>query len=637
MSASAVPASTTISHAMACRIALASIILVAAVARFWHLGDAGFGTEYYAASVRSMLSDSHNVLFGAFDPSGVLAVDKPPLALWIQAVSASLLGYSPFALMLPQAVEGCLAVVLVWHLTRRVFGDIAGLLAALFLSLTPISIAVDRSNNTDSLLVLVLLLAVWALPRAGDPAAPWRLALAMALTGVGFNVKMLAAFGVLPGFAASYAFTARASWPRRMLHLTAAGMVLLVVSVSWIGIVALTPASNRPYIDSTANNSIFDLVINHNAAQRFVPRGWNALAAPGSQAATMLTRLAARSVPPGPARLLDPRLAHQALWLLPLALAGAVGMILSRRREAAFIWIGWTLAYWLVFSAAGGLFAPYYLVMLAPPMAVLAGVGVVTLARAWTGAGWRHGWLPAMLVLSLVWQADLLRPAAWDSVQAGVLMAAGVGVLLACGALIAGFGGGAPIGGSGAAQTWRQRSATAALALGVTALLIAPAAWSIGTIAHEGGRPVARLEPARDTIGRAVDRRAGEVRALLPFLRENRGDAAFLAATSSALLAAPLIIATGEPVMAFGGFLGTIPVLDGAALAQLVDNGDLRFAIIGDNRMRRARAPAETDAMAWIRAHGTRLNLATVAPELRDPRFELFDLRPGQTTPGARN
>lgn len=524
-------------HDLPRRVALPCLLLLAAGLRLWNLGDAGFGTEYYAAAVRSMLIDPHNLLYNAFDPAGMLTVDKPPLAFWAQVLSARLLGYGPFALMLPQAIEGCLAVFLLWWLVRRDFGATAAALAGPFLAVTPISVAVDRSNNTDSLLVLVLLLAAAALPRGGDKAAPWRLVLAMALVGVGFNVKMLAAFGVLPGFVAAYALTARVSWKRRVGHLAAGGAALAVVSAGWIGVVALTPPADRPYIDSSASNSIFDLVINHNAAQRFVPPAWRGAVTAGGEAMpgpAMGRRLAVRTTP-GPARLADPMLASQAIWLLPLALAGAAAMVASRRREAACIWIGWTAAYGLVFSFAGGLFSPYYLVMLGPPQAVLAGVGVVALASLWQGAPWQRWGLPAVLVLGLAWQAHILRPATWDSARGALLIAALTGILLALGALVRPFR--------------RERGATpvAALAIGVAALLIAPAAWAAGTIASGSGRPLARLESEPDRFGRAATGQASELRVLLPFLRDHQAGARFLVATSSARLAAPLIIATGSP------------------------------------------------------------------------------------------
>jgi 4-amino-4-deoxy-L-arabinose transferase-like glycosyltransferase len=708
-------------RAYGCRAALCCIVLLAAVTRLWSLGEAGFGTEYYAASVRSMLTNPNNVFFAAFDPAGILAIDKPPLALWVQAISAGLFGFSPFTLMLPQAIEGCLSVVLIWHLTRRDFGEAAGLLAALFLALTPISIAVDRSNNTDSLLILTLLLAAWALPRRGDRAATGRLALAMALVGVAFNVKMMAAFGVLPGFAAAYFFTARVSWPRRIAHLAASGVALVAVSGCWIGAVALTSPANRPYVDSTSNNSIFDLVINHNAVQRFIPRGQangggprtvppqappqaaprvasvttasvtaasgtaasvtaasvtaasgtaaSGAAASGTTAsgttaggtvasgtaasgtiagwtpadatavaartpdttaantgttsptaasprATLSTaaRLAARTAPAGPFRLFDPRLARQALWLLPLALAGVVGMILARRTEAACVWIGWAAAYWLVFSAAGGIFAPYYMVMLAPPMAVLAGAGVPTLSAAWRKAGrWRWS-LPAVLVLGVAWQADILRPPDFDN-EPGILLLSAM--VAAVAAIVA-------------ARPWLEgASAAVGLTIGIAGLLIAPAAWSLGTIEYEHGRPLARIQPEQVRGGSAIYRQRDDVLALLPFLSANRRDTAFLAATSSAMLAAPLIIETGEPVVAFGGFMGTLPVLNGAAIGPLVDDGDLRFAIIGGAVVSGGRraSQAETDAASWIRAHGKKVDLTALSPRLSDARFELFDLR----------
>jgi 4-amino-4-deoxy-L-arabinose transferase-like glycosyltransferase len=271
-----------------------------------------------------------------------------------------------------------------------------------------------------------------------------------------------------------------------------------------------------------------------------------------------------------------------------------------------------------VFSFAAGLFSAYYLVLLAPPLAVLASVGVVTLERLSRRMGRLRWWVPAVLVLSVAWQADILRPVQWDSPQGALLITAVCGMLLACAAL---------------SRPFRRTAPWAPIALGVAALLVAPAAWSIGTIAYEGGRPLARLQPTPDRVGRAAARQSGDIRKLLPFLLENRGDATFIAATSSAMLAAPLIIATGEPVAVFGGFIGTIPVLDGPAIARLADNGDLHFAIVDESRGRRARA-GDTDAAAWIRAHGTRMDLGSIVPDLVGAPFELYDLRHDQ--PGAR-
>jgi hypothetical protein len=155
--------------------------------------------------------------------------------------------------------------------------------------------------------------------------------------------------------------------------------------------------------------------------------------------------------------------------------------------------------------------------------------------------------------------------------------------------------------------------------------LIAPAAWSMTTIALEGGRPLARLERPPSRLGRGVSAETEAVHGLLPFLLENQGGARFLAATANARLAAPLIIATGEPVVALGGFLGSIPVLDGEALEQLARTGALRFVILGRGRQWWALAP-RTDATQWVRTHGTRLDPAAIVPSIGDAPLELFDL-----------
>src|SRR5262249_7918881 len=160
----------------------------------------------------------HNFLFNSFDPAGFVSLDKPPVAIWVQVASAKLFGFSALSVLLPQVVEGLVSIALVYHLVARRFGAATGLLSALFMALTPISVVIDRSSNTDSCLVLVLLLAAWALTIATERGSAALLLLAMALVGVGFNVKMLAAFVVLPAFALLYFAGAPLPWHRRLAH-----------------------------------------------------------------------------------------------------------------------------------------------------------------------------------------------------------------------------------------------------------------------------------------------------------------------------------------------------------------------------------------------------------------------------------
>ena len=264
-------------------LGLTGILVLVLALRGWRLGAGGFITPYYMAGVRSMMTSWHNFFFNAFDPTGFVSLDKPPLAFWIQTGSAELFGFSPLSVLLPQVLEGAASILVLYHLVRRVFGTAAGLLAALFLALTPIAVAVDRLNNTDTLLVLTLLLAAWALSRALETGRVPLLLLSAALVGIGFNVKMLVAFGVVPVFILLYLAGARISLWRRIGHLAAAGAVLAAVSYSWTGVYDLTPPQNRPFVDSTSGNSMFELIVGENFIKRFVPRGNRARQAPAAR------------------------------------------------------------------------------------------------------------------------------------------------------------------------------------------------------------------------------------------------------------------------------------------------------------------------------------------------------------------
>src|SRR5689334_11841539 len=166
-------------------VCIGTVLVLAAVLRLWRLEANGFGTEYYAAGVRSALQGFGLLFYNSFDPAGFISLDKPPVAFWIQAVFAKLLGFSGWSIHLPQALAGVGSVALLYRLVRQPFGPSAALIAAGLMAITPIAVAIDRSNNTDSWLVFFLLLAAQVALRGRGLA----LVAAMALLGVAFNVK----------------------------------------------------------------------------------------------------------------------------------------------------------------------------------------------------------------------------------------------------------------------------------------------------------------------------------------------------------------------------------------------------------------------------------------------------------------
>ena len=115
-----------------------------------------------------MLRSWHNFLFVAFDPSGLVTVDKPPLALWVQAASAKLFGFTPLSLLLPEAIAGALAVGALYLVLQPRLGTGAAFGGALAMAVFPSFVAVSRENGVDTVLILLLVLACAAALRACD-------------------------------------------------------------------------------------------------------------------------------------------------------------------------------------------------------------------------------------------------------------------------------------------------------------------------------------------------------------------------------------------------------------------------------------------------------------------------------------
>ncbi len=362
----------------------------------WGLDQNGYGNLYQAATVRSMLLNWHNYFYVSFDPAGFLSVDKPPVAFWFEAACAKLLGFGGFSMILPQALEGVAAVALIYHLVRGQFGGEAALLASLALAIMPVSVAVDRSNYADSCLVLVLMMATWAVSLAAERGSLPLLLTSAALLGIAFNTKMLVAFGVLPAFFLVYLLGAPLARRTRLRHLVASFAVLMVVSASWGLVVDLTPPDRRPYVASSQNNSVLGLAIGYNGLERVLGLGGTSQPSP---IANYIPGDGREGMPgfggmPGPWRLANRELAGQITWLIPLAVIGSIAAAvrtrphwpLEPRHFAILLWGGWLGSYAVVFSGSRGIIHPYYLSVIA-----LAGRGVVRDRSGRPSGGTRPG------------------------------------------------------------------------------------------------------------------------------------------------------------------------------------------------------------------------------------------------------
>lgn len=637
----------SIEQRTAIAVGLGLVVALGAFLRFYQLGAHSIGNDYYAATVKSMLTSWHNFFFASFEPGGSVTVDKPPLGFWTQAASAYVFGLNGFALALPQALAGVLSIFLLYVLVKRHFGAWAGLMAALALAVTPVAVSTERNNTIDGLLVFVLLLAVWAFLRSVEKGKLRYLLLGAFLVGLGFNIKMLQAFLPLPALYALYLLGAPHRRWKRLVHLTLASLALVVVSLSWAAVVDLTPAENRPYVGSSTNNTVMELILGHNGLKRLnltqlfssdgSPAGGNPpspptpAGQPGQRALTPPPPPNSGARPPGPGqpgmgpgnppplgqggqpnrpdggpnqelgepgwlRLFSAPLVTEAGWLLPLALLGLPVLLLvlgwrwplSDKHLALVLWAGWLLPEVLYFSFNSGLFHAYYLIMLGPPLAALVGATAWALVQVYQrrpGLGWT---LAALLALGtstfqIVTLQDYSTYALWVGVVAVLLLMLGLVNL---------------------ASTWRARDGGSWVALGTVllAMMVAPLLWS-GLTTFNTSLDVwlprsgpQSTDPRRPTI------LASEQNALLTYLLENTDPEGYLLATLDARQAAPFVLATSRPVLTFGGFSGGDNVVDAGQLAQMVAEGELRF-ILGSLE----RKP---EIAAWVNEHCT----ATILP-----------------------
>jgi 4-amino-4-deoxy-L-arabinose transferase-like glycosyltransferase len=552
-----------------------------------------------------MLASWHTFFYDAFDPAGFITIDKPPLAFWIQAASAWVFGYRPPSLLLPQVVEGLLSVGIVFVVVQRRFGDAAALLAALFLALMPITVAVDRSNNTESCLTLLLLLSAWTFVVASECASLSRLCLSAVLLGLAFNTKFLAAFVLVPIYIALYLKFAPRSIAMRCKHLVAAAAVLAIVSLSWITVFDLTKPGDRPYAAKTRGNSMWELAFSTYGA-KILPGASVATAdvavVPAPRPSGGRRSAFYDDVPVGPLRLADPHLAAQFSWLFPIALAGVLVLLVRERKSpemakgqiSLWLWLAWILAYATAFSFDGGSFHAYYLALLAPPLAMLVGV---TLSYLGVMARYANAWRwPTSLVL--------LGTAAWQTyIQAssivlqqpfsgalGVLKAAlmpgnytwpfalmvvMLAVTLICAVILA--------------LARRKRTHAFAMTGAVAALLVLPTTWALSNVLARGNVMIPAAEIGLLT-GQLRDPRtlyssgygvATEDPKLIAFLQAEQRGERFILATPNARLAAPIIVRSGKAVMAMGGFSGLDPAIDADTISRMVREGQLRFVLLG--------------------------------------------------------
>ncbi len=450
-----------------------------------------------------------------------------------------------------------------------------------------------RYDNPDALLVLLMTAAAYATVRATERANVRWLMAAGALIGFAFLTKMLQGLLIVPGLAAAYLVAAPTTPWRRIRHLLAGLGAMVVAAGWWVALVELWPAGSRPYIGGSTGNSILELTFGYNGLGRLEGTSNNGNVGGGgggfSSGQTGLTRL------------FGSEMGSQISWLLPAALVAiaALAWLTFRRpradalRASLIVWGGWLLVTGVVLSYASGIIHPYYTVALAPAIAALVGLGVVTLwrSRDVEAARWV---LAALVVAGSWWTFELLGRADWAPWLRWFVLLAGAAAVAAV--LIA-------------------RSALLVSATVAATLLASPTAYSLQTAstAHTGALPVAGPSASGGFGGGPGGARNGAppnggpggqggppaglggqagaapggagglggVATIGSALRAalTSGSYTWAAATTGDNEAASLELATGKAVMSLGGYNGTDPAITLAAFKQLVAQGKVHYYV----------------------------------------------------------
>ncbi|MEU8525759.1 MULTISPECIES: ArnT family glycosyltransferase [Streptomyces] len=647
------------------RPALLGIAALAALLYTWNITTSGYA-PFYAVAARSMSESWRAFFFGALDPGATLTLDKLGGFLWPQALSARVFGFHAWSLTLPQAVEGVISVLVLYRVVRLWAGVVPGLLAAGIMTLTPAVASMFGHSMGDGAMTMCLVLAADACQRAMFSARLRPLLLAGVWVGLGFQAKMLQAWLILPALAVGYLVVAPTPLRRRVGHVLAAGAVTLAVSLSWVAVLTFTPASERPYVDGTTDNSAISMVFGYNGLNRFSrdaitgsvsqmndtvgpPQGIGApdpAAAPGAPPDTGPS--GGGSVP---GKLLGSRFAPQVGWLYPLALTSLVLCAGWRRkvprtdrlRGGYVLWGGWLAISALVLSAIE---VPHtaYVAMLAPALAALSGAGLVALWKAYRD-GRSVRVLPAVIAVELVWSAflcflypDFLPWLPWLLILAG---------LVALTSLVV------------AHRKDRRtgRLALVGLAAGLVTMFAGPAAWSLSVLdpLYAGSAMDASAGPFA-TGGNAVRRAANIVGVgnaprgtaaasaslnesdvltdsqhnLLAYTQRHGDGAKFVFANDSAVMSWNYILATGARVLPMGGFSGGSPTPAPAEVKKLVSEGKLRFVLLSSDgwqgyaQTQGKKNAAVDEVRAWVKADCTAVPASTFGGNDKDVQGTLY-------------
>lgn len=635
------------------KLPIICIIILSFILNITNIGVQGYGNEYYAAGIKSMLTSFKNFFFLSFDPSGFVSLNKPPLGLWIQGIFAKIFGLSGFSLILPEAIAGTVCVFILYILIKRYFGLMPAIISSLILAITPIFVAVSRTNDFQTIVILFMMLSIMPAIKAAKTGKIKYLIVSFIIIGISFNVDRLEAFIILPAIYLTYILSEplgekkvvekyvygitfiteereKKSLNSKIKSLVIATIVLLVVSLSWSFLVDLIPANNRPYIGDSTTNSEIELVLNHYNLSKFnansninldykgdTTLSYNGLTLNSTELMENYNAWNAihknYESPLGIFKLFENNnVTDQISWFLPLAIIGLIVSIINRRKfivlnsikniVVAFFTI-WFLTEFLYFSFMYT--SIYDLATLAVPTAALCGIGFKKMIDIYKNN--KKVWLSLALGLNIILQYVIVIYYR-DNLSYGLIhffyLDLGISII----AVFALFK-------LRKKRFKNNRIKNGLIAIALIGNLIIPLVGSGSSLFYktDGVFKGAGLQLIQSETYKNIDnymKNYGQsfggnedISKLISFLQNNKGqNQEYLLVTPSAsVYASEIILNTGDKVMALGGRTGNDNIISLNAFKLLVKEGKIKYVLVGNQTDSLNNAAI----MNWVETVGT--------------------------------
>lgn len=600
--------------------ALAALGIGSLFIYLWDL-QKGQRSEYYAAIAVSMSKNFSNFFFGAMDPAGTVTLDKIPGSYWVPAIFVKIFGFSTWSVNTPNAIAATATVIISAITVKNLYGKTAGLIAGAIVATTPILAAVARSNQPQTYFLLTLSLAALFATKALENNSRKYLIISGAWIALGFHTYMLEAWALWPALMFAYAFTNQ-SKIQKLKDILIAGITSLLLSLTWIIIVTIIPASHRPYIGGTYHNNPIEMVFGYNGLGRFKITTQELSSSTDDPTFRSFT-------PPfgghaSISRLFNLQVGGQIAWLIPTAvIAVLIAIIYKEHKAITAFYAGWFVTFFAMFSAVGGIHQFYVSSLALPIGALIASAIAIARKKSSTNAE------IALLATTAIWVFFLAHRytnyISWAPLAQAFFAVAAIIFLTI---------------------KFSDRLKFVIPIILISAFTFTPALWALDTRNHASAiNPIAgpememgggmggpqgfdrhdRKPPQGFNSNQLNPNQMGpqnfkvsnqgmmggfnpfgneDNSELIKYLQSNRNGAKYLLATFGGMSAAPFITATGDNILPIGGFDGQDPSPTLIQFQKLINSGELKYILVGGNGMRPGNSVNnDSDIVTWVNAN----------------------------------